>query len=114
MTKSYKVILKSGLQSKYYIGLQSIVPGYPTEDDFVFECVNYTLTKNKTSLKEDGITFSKSSLKDVFGERLKTLTFLDSLKSLIHKMILDGTLLKPDETSLTIPIKTVSTLFSIK
>lgn len=112
--KTKKLTLKSGLPTKYYLGLQSITPGYPTADDFIFECVNHTLAKSKKNLGlEEGITFSKSSLKDVFGERLQNQDFLKMLKELIQVMLNDGRLTKPDENSLTIPTETFSNLFSI-
>lgn len=111
--KQIKLTLKSGLPTKYYLGLQSIAPGYPSAEDFVFECVNHTSAKDKKALRLDGITFSKSSLKDVFGERLQSTEFLKSLKELIQAMLTDGRLTKPDENSLTIPKETFSTLFNI-
>ena len=113
MKKNKSLILKSGLQSKYYLGLQSLSLQYPTKDDFTFECVNYVLSKNKRLEDLSTISFSKNSLKDVFGDKLQNQVFLKKLKDTIQEMIQEGSLVKPDEETLTIQQETISRLFSI-
>jgi len=107
------LILKSGLPSKYYLRMQSASLQYPTQDDFVFECVNFVMSKNKKLDSVEEISFSKSSLKEVFGEKLQNQIFLKKLKDLIQTMIQEGSLLKPDEDTLSIPSPTISKIFSI-
>jgi hypothetical protein len=111
--KAKKATIKSGLPVKYYLGLQAISPGYPSQDDFVFECINHVALKDKKNLGVEKVSFSKGSLKEVFGERLQDQTFLKSLKELIKTMIESGKLIKPDEDTLVIPKETFSHIFSI-
>ena len=108
-----KLILKSGLQSKYYLRLQSLSKQYPTQEDFIFECINHVVSTSKKLEDLENISFSKSSLKDVFGEKLQNPLFVKKIKDTIQLMIKDGTLLKPDDDTLSIPTDTISRLFRI-
>lgn len=111
--KKNKLILKSGLQSKYYLSLQSLSKEYPTQDDLIFECINHVLSTTKKITDVSEILFSKSSLKEVFGDKLKDNVFLSKIKTMIQTMIQDGSLLKPDEETLSIPTETINRLYSL-
>lgn len=85
---------------KYILDVHTVLPTYPTRQDFVFDIVSYLVrvSENKSKpLDPTDLKFSTKTLKYVFGDKLDDEKFRDSIKLIMKDLIEDSILTKSDE-----------------
>ena len=91
--------LQPNIPLKYLLESHTVLPSYPTRQDFIFDILSYivkvTQVKSKEFYPED-IKFSTKTLKYVFGDKL-TAEFLEKVKLLMKDLIEDNILIKKGE-----------------
>lgn len=94
--------INPNLPIKYSLGLHQGMPNYPTQADFMFDVITYLLKtlENKGLLTKNtdiDLKFSVKTLKYVFGERLKSEEFVESIKNVLTDLVESGDLIKTGE-----------------
>jgi len=85
---------------KYELGLHRVLPGYPTETDFIVDIIQYIMRVCELKNKEfntSELKFSAKTLKYVFNENEVTPDFKDKLRLIIKKLMDSETLVKRGE-----------------
>jgi len=112
--KNNTLILKDSVAVKYVLGMHTVLSHYPTQNDFVFDCINYyTSARKKSSIDPDRIEISKQDLKAIFAEKLTDSVFVKRLKETIKAMIDLGKVTKQDEDVLIITRDALTDLYQI-
>lgn len=108
------IILRDDAAIKYSLKLHSSLPKYPTQSDFIFDCVTHYLSiTKKGSINIDEILISKQDLKTMFGEKLTDPSFVKQLKEVIRQMIELGSIIKKDEDVLLINRDSLTEIYKI-
>lgn len=112
--KNNSLILKDSVAVKYVLGMHTVLPNYPTHDDFVFDCIrHYLATKKKSEVDLNQITISKQDLKAIFTEKLIDPTFVQRLKEVIKQLIDLGKVTKQNDDILLINRTAFTELYQI-
>lgn len=92
--------LNQEIPLKYHLEVHSSLPNYPSNDDFIFDVINYLVkvfeSKSKT-LDSSSIKFSTKTLKYVYGDKFNQ-EFIEKLKPIISSLVEEGILTKKDDT----------------
>lgn len=82
------ISLKDDVAIKYLLKMHTVAPSYPTQSDFMFDCVGYYLANTKKSQVDlTNIQISKTDLKAIFNEKLSDVAFVQQLKAVIREMM---------------------------
>lgn len=96
-----QLTINPNLPIKYSLGLHQGMPNYPTSSDFMFDVITYLLktldSKGLLNKNNIDLKFSAKTLKYVFGERLKSEAFVESIKTVLTALVESGDLIKSGE-----------------
>lgn len=112
--KNKSIILQDGVAVKYQLGMHTVLSHYPTQDDFVFDCVNHYLSVTKKSAVDpDLIGITKADLKAIYAEKLTDSIFVQRLKETIKQLLDLGKLSKRDDDTIYVERSGLISLYQI-
>jgi hypothetical protein len=95
-----KFRINRDLPIKYSLNLHQAVPGYPTQQDFIFDVSSHIARVAEAKGKDwdpSDIKFSTKTLKYVFGDHMNDESFVQVVKKILTDLVSTGLLSKKGE-----------------